>query len=120
MGRHTFTILLYSLITITIVTIPFTSFTQIANFVSLNPVLNIPFLLLHSLVSFALPYIFITISLNHMDAGTAVILSSGEPIAALAFGMVFYLEMPTVLMVCGVIITIAALILLSRSSANEV
>ena len=119
MGRHTFTILLYSLITITIVTIPFTSFTQIANFVSLNPALNIPFLLLHSLVSFALPYIFITISLNHMDAGTAVILSSGEPIAALAFGMIVYMEMPTALMVCGVIITIAALILLSRSSANE-
>lgn len=57
MGRHTFTILLYSLITITIVTIPFTSFTQIANFVSLNPVPNVLFLLLHSLVSFALPYI---------------------------------------------------------------
>ena len=53
-----------------------------------------------------------------MDAGTAVILSSGEPIAALAFGMIFYLEMPTILMVCGVFITIIALILLSRSSAN--
>ena len=119
MGRHTFTILLYSLITITIVTIPFTSFTQITNFVSLNPVPNVLFLLLHSLVSFALPYVFITISLNHMDAGTAVILSSGEPIAALAFGMIFYMEMPTVLMVCGVAITIVALILLSRSSANE-
>ena len=113
-------VLIYSLITITIVTIPFTNFTQIANFVNLSPVQNILFLLLHSLVSFALPYVFITISLNHLDAGTAVILSSGEPIAALAFGMIFYLEMPTVLMVCGVAITIVALILLSRSSANEV
>ena len=119
MGRHTFTILLYSLITITIVTIPFTNFSQITNFVSLNPISNIVFLLLHSLVSFALPYIFITISLNHIDAGTAVILCSGEPIAALVFGMIFYLEMPTLLMICGVFITIAALILLSRSSANE-
>ena len=118
MGRHTFTILFYSLITITIVTIPFTNFTQISNFVSLNLVPNVIFLLLHSLISFALPYIFITVSLNHMDAGTAVILSSGEPIAALAFGMIFYLEMPTILMVCGVFITIIALILLSRSSAN--
>ena len=119
MGRHTFTILFYSLITITIVTIPFTNFGQITNFVSLNIVPNTIFLLLHSLISFALPYIFITISLNHIDAGTAVILCSGEPIAALVFGMIFYLEMPTFLMVCGVFITIAALILLSRSSANE-
>lgn len=118
MGRHTFTILLYSLITITIVTIPFTNFTQIANFINLNVTYNILFLLLHSLVSFALPYILITISLNHLDAGTAVILSSGEPIAALLFGMIFYLEMPTFLMVCGVFITIMALIMLSKSSAN--
>ena len=49
MGRHTFTILLYSLITITIVTIPFTNFTQIANFVNLSPVQNILFLLLIAL-----------------------------------------------------------------------
>ncbi len=119
MGRHTFTILLYSLITITIVLIPFTNFTQITNFVYLNTIPNILFLMLHSLVSFALPYICITISLNHLDAGTAVILSSGEPVAALLFGMIFYSEIPTVLMVCGVFITIIALIILSRSSSNE-
>jgi drug/metabolite transporter (DMT)-like permease len=119
MGRHTFTILLYSLITITIVTIPFTNFTQITDFVYLNTIPNIIFLMLHSLVSFALPYMCITISLNHLDAGTAVILSSGEPIAALLFGMIFYSEIPTILMICGVFITIIALIILSRSSSNE-
>ena len=119
MGRHTFTILLYSLITITLVIIPFTNFTQITDFVYLNPIQNIIFLMLHSLVSFALPYICITISLNHLDAGTAVILSSGEPVAALIFGMIVYSEIPTILMVCGVFITIIALIILSRSSANE-
>lgn len=118
MGRHTFTILLYSLITITIVVIPFTNFTQITDFIYLNPLPNIIFLLMHSLVSFALPYICITISLNHLDAGTAVILSSGEPIAALIYGMIFYSEIPTALMVCGVFITIIALIILSRSSAK--
>ncbi|AMK15637.1 DMT family transporter [Methanobrevibacter olleyae] len=118
-GKHTFTILFYSLIIITIVTIPFTNFTQINNFISLNTIPNILYLLLHSLISFALPYILITISLNHLDAGTAVILSSGEPIAALVFGTIFYLEIPTLLMTCGVIITIAALIILSRSSSNK-
>ncbi len=119
MGRHTFTILFYSLITITLVIIPFTNFTQITDFVYLNTIPNIIFLMLHSLVSFALPYICITISLNHLDAGTAVILSSGEPVAALLFGVIFYSEIPTALMVCGVFITIIALIILSRSSSNE-
>ena len=119
MGRHTFTILFYSLITITLVIIPFTNFTQITDFVYLNTIPNIIFLMLHSLVSFALPYICITISLNHLDAGTAVILSSGEPIAALLFGMIFYSEIPTALMVCGVFITIIALVILSRSSSKK-
>jgi drug/metabolite transporter (DMT)-like permease len=54
-----------------------------------------------------------------LDAGTAVILSSGEPVAALLFGMIFYSEIPTVLMVCGVFITIIALIILSRSSSKK-
>ena len=119
MGKHTFTILFYSLIIITLVSLPFTNFTQISNFVSQDILKNTIFLLLHSLVSFALPYIFITISLNHLDAGTTVILSSDEPIAALIFGMIFYLEMPTPLMVCGVFITIIALIMLSRSSEEK-
>ena len=119
MGIHTFTILLYSLITITIVLIPFTNFTQITNFVYLNTIPNILFLMLYSLFSFALPYICIIISLNHLDAGTAVILSSGEPIAALIFGIIIYSEIPTALMVCGVFITIIALIILSRSSSKK-
>ncbi|ADC47447.1 hypothetical protein mru_1597 [Methanobrevibacter ruminantium M1] len=113
-GKHTFTILFYSLIIITIVTIPFTNFGQIESFVLANPANNIIFLLLHSLISFALPYILITISLNHLDAGTVVILSSGEPVAALVFGAIVYNEIPSPLMFCGIIITIIALISLSR------
>lgn len=118
-GTHTFTILLYSLIIITIVSIPFTQFGQISNFVLLNPLQNIGFLLLHSLISFALPYIFITISLNHLDAGTVVILSSGEPVAALVFGAIVYTEIPSLLMLCGLFITIIALLNLSKKSAHK-
>ena len=117
-GNHTFTIFFYSLVIITIVTIPFTDFNQIANFLSLDIFHNTLFLLIHSLVSFALPYVLITISLNHMDAGTTIILSSVEPIAALIFGMIFYSEIPTGLMIIGVIITVIALIILTRSSAK--
>ena len=118
-GNHTFTLFFYSLIIITIVTIPFTDFNQIANFLSLDILHNTLILLIHSLVSFTLPYVLITISLNHMDAGTAITLSSVEPIAALVFGMIFYSEIPTGLMIIGVIITVIALIILSRSSANK-
>ena len=118
-GKHTFTILFYSLIIITIVTIPFTNFGQISSFVIASPLQNSIFLLLHSLISFALPYILITISLNHLEAGTVVILSSGEPVAALIFGAIIYNEVPSLLMLCGLFITIIALLNLSTKSAQE-
>ena len=51
-----------------------------------------------------------------MEAGTASILASGtEPVAAVFFGMLFYMEVPTVLMMIGLIITIVALAFLCKS-----
>ena len=115
-GNHTFTILLYSIIFISIVLIPFTDFGQINNFISINPILAIIFLIMHSTISFALPYIFSTISLNYIDSGVSSILLSGaEPFAALLFGFIFYAEIPTLLMFCGFILTIIAMMMLSRS-----
>lgn len=117
-GKHTYTILFYSIIFISIALIPFTSFGQISNFVSVNPLLVIIFLILHSTFSFALPYIFSTLSLNHMDSGVSSILLSGaEPFAALFFGFIFYSEIPTLLMFLGFILTIAAMMMLSRSES---
>lgn len=56
-GNHTYTILFYSIIFISIALIPFTNFSQITNFISINPTLVVLFLILHSTFSFALPYI---------------------------------------------------------------
>lgn len=115
-GKHTYTILIYSIIFISIALIPFTAFGQINDFVSVNPVLVIIFLILHSTFSFALPYIFSTLSLNYMDSGVSSILLSGaEPFAALLFGFIFYAEIPTLMMFLGFILTIAAMTMLSRN-----
>lgn len=115
-GKHTYTILLYSLIMITIILIPFTDFSQITAFVNVNTVSNTIFLILHSTFSFALPYIFLTLALNHIESGTASIFTSGsEPLAALIFGMIFYTEIPTPLMFLGMMITIFALVILTNN-----
>ena len=114
-GNHTFTILFYSIIFISIALIPFTDFGEISSFVSIDPVLTIIFLILHSTFSFALPYIFSTISLNYMDSGTSsIFLSGAEPFAALIFGFLIYSEIPTPLMFCGFILTIIAMMMLSK------
>lgn len=114
-GKHTFTILFYSIIFISIALIPFTDFGEISGFVSINPAMTIIFLILHSTFSFALPYIFSTISLNYMDSGTSsIFLSGAEPFAALIFGFLIYSEIPTPLMFCGFILTIIAMMMLSK------
>lgn len=118
-GNHTFTILFYSIIFITIALIPFSDFGQISNFVSINPAFTIMFLILHSTFSFALPYIFSTLSLKYIDSGTSSILLSGaEPFAALIFGCLIYAEIPTPLMFCGFILTIIAMMMLSRNDTK--
>lgn len=114
-GNHTFTILIYSIIFISIALIPFTNFNQISNFISVNPVLVILFLIIHSTVSFALPYILSTLSLHYMDSGvSSILLSGGEPSAALIFGFLFYSEIPSLIMFCGFLLTIIAMMMLSR------
>ena len=119
-GKHTFTILIYSIVFISIGLIPFTNFGQITHFISLNPVLVIVFLIMHSTLSFSLPYIFSTLSLNYIDSGISSIMLSGtEPFAALIFGLIFYSEVPTFMMSCGFILTIIAMMVLSKTENVE-
>ncbi|WP_298523806.1 DMT family transporter [uncultured Methanobrevibacter sp.] len=114
-GNHTYTILFYSIMFISTALIPFTDFGQISTFISIDPTLTILFLVLHSTFSFALPYIFSTLSLKHIDSGVSSILLSGaEPFAALIFGLLLYSEVPSMIMFCGFIITIIAMMMLSR------
>lgn len=113
-GNHTYTILFYSVIFISIALIPFTNFSQINNFISISPTLTVLFLIVHSTFSFALPYILSTLSLKYLDSGVSSIFMSGaEPFAALIFGFLIYSETPTLLMFCGFILTIIAMTLLS-------
>jgi drug/metabolite transporter (DMT)-like permease len=114
-GTHTFTILFYTLIIISICLIPFTNFNEIASFVSIAPTFSIIFLIVHSTFSFALPYILSTISLNYIDSGVSSILLSGaEPVAALILGFSIYSEVPTILMLVGFILTTVSMMMLSR------
>ena len=111
----TYTIIFYSVILITIVMIPFADLKVITDFAMDDPAKNIFFLFFHSTCATVLPYVFLTLGVKHMEAGTASILASGtEPVAAVLFGLLFYMEIPTILMIIGLIITIAALAILCK------
>ena len=109
-GFHIYTVLIYSITIISIILIPFTDFSQINVYVNSNIAFNVLFLILHSTISFALPYVLLTISLRHVEVGiTSIFISSSEPLAALLFGITFFGEIPTVLMIFGIVLTILAI-----------
>ena len=117
-GTHTYTILIYSIVFLSVALIPFTDFSQITGFVSINPTLTVAFLIIHSTFSFALPYVFSTVSLKYIDSGVSSILLSGaEPVAAFAFGFFLYSEIPTAIMFIGFILSIIAMTTLSMTKS---
>lgn len=112
-GYHTYTVIFYSVLLITIVLAPVAKQQTIGAFVVEAPVSNIVFLIMHSLCASVVPYVCITMALLYMEAGKVSILASGgEPVAAVVMGILFYTEIPTILMIVGIVVTIAALAVL--------
>lgn len=106
-----YTILFYSLFLSLLAVLPFTDWTLIADYAEQNPTRHIFFLVLHALCTSILPYLFYTLSFSIANTTTvATVVSGGEPIAALCFGLIFFSEMPTLITLSGVFITIIALV----------
>ncbi|NLO97957.1 MAG: EamA family transporter [Peptococcaceae bacterium] len=109
-----FTTIFYSVLFMGIVLIPFTDWHTVAYFAAAEPSKNVAFMILHSLCSSVLPYVVYTFSLNFVDAGsTSIVAAAGEPSAAMLFGIVFFTEIPSILGVIGLVITIIGITLLS-------
>lgn len=112
-GYHAFTTTFYCLFMVMLVVIPLTNWKLVTNVVVANSVKMSVFLVIHSLCTSVLPYVLYTFSIRYIDAGMASILASGEPVAAMIFGVIFFSEIPTVLSVVGIVLVIVALALLS-------
>lgn len=107
------TMTFYSLLVLLIVTAPISDWGIFADFMKAAPVKHTIFMFLQSVVTSVFPYILYTFALKYLEAGMVSILSAGaEPSAATVFGMLFFAEIPTVLSVIGLIVTIVALTLL--------
>ena len=112
-GYHSFTVTIYSLMAGGLALLPFTDWLKVWEIIQIDPAPMSGFLLLHSLLTSVLPYICFTVALNYVEAGKVAILASGEPIAAMLFGIFFYQEIPTVLSLIGLFTVLFALGLLT-------
>ena len=117
---NVFTITFYSMLVMAIVLLPLTDWDITATYVAAAPVKNTLFMIAHALCCIILPYVLFTWSLNYVDAGKAAILAAGgEPSAAMLFGIIFFNEIPSILGIIGLIITIIAISILCKPEPNK-
>ena len=117
---NVFTITFYSMLVMAIVLLPLTDWDITATYVAAAPVKNTLFMVAHALCCIILPYVLFTWSLNYVDAGKAAILAAGgEPSAAMLFGVIFFNEIPSILGIIGLIITIIAISILCKPEPTK-
>ena len=112
-GYHAFTMTFYCMALIAVALLPVTDWSCIQKITVDGGIKTVTFMLIHSLFASVFPYVFYTLSLNYIEAGKVSILAAGEPVAAMIFGFVFFAEKPTVISILGLVLTTAALVLLS-------
>lgn len=114
-GYSTYTTLLYCMLISSVVLIPFADIGQVAEYSSNG--WNLAYLVLQAAVASFLPYIFYTTAMARIEAGTASILAAcGEPMAAAMFGLLFFTEIPTPLMLVGMALAIGSMALMCMPS----
>lgn len=119
-GYGVFTIIFYSVFLVAVVLIPFVDWEITGQYIGEKTAGHLVFLAGYALCTSILPYIIFTFALKHAEAGKVSILASGgEPVAAAIMGMLVFAEIPTLLAVAGLIITIAALAILCYAEENE-
>lgn len=112
-GYHALTMTFYSMLILAIVLLPFADWKLVGEYVMVSPANNIIFILMHSLCTAVLPYLLYNLALSNVDASLASILVAGaEPSAAMIFDIIFFAEMPSVVSILGLVVTIVALTIL--------
>ncbi|MDD4236935.1 MAG: EamA family transporter [Desulfotomaculaceae bacterium] len=118
-GYHTLTINTWSFICASLGLALFTNWGQLATLVTAAPLSMGGLLFLHALIGAAAPYILYTVALNYIDTGRAAILSCSEPVSATLLGYLLYHETLSLYALTGMMLVLAALIILSKPEAEE-
>ena len=114
-GSHPLTATLYCFIFSSAIAFFTCSPKEIPDAVSADASVTIPLIIALGICTCVLPYLLYTIALKALPAGTASALSIVEPMAATVFSIVLFEEDIGISSVCGIILILGAVFLLSRS-----
>ena len=114
-GYHSLTLTFYCMLFATLELLFLADFRAIGHYVKAAPLPHFSVLLGQTLLCAIIPYLCIAFAVMKAEAGISSILAAaGEPAAATVFGAVVFHEIPTVLILAGLVLTIAALAILLR------
>lgn len=74
---------------------------------------------LFSVCASVLPYVFYSVGLKGTENSIAAVVASAEPIAATLLGMVIYKEIPSVSAFIGIIVVIAAMLMIAEQKSSD-
>lgn len=115
-GYHALTINLYAFFVTSIILAPFADWGMMVSYVTDSPLRGISVYLAQTFITSLIPNYMYTVGIKHIDSGKASILSCGaEPTSAMILGIIVYSEIPTILGIIGMMITIGALYFLTKS-----
>ncbi|MDD4236934.1 MAG: DMT family transporter [Desulfotomaculaceae bacterium] len=118
-GYHSLTINTWFFIWASLSLVLFTDWGQLATLICAAPLSMGGLLFLHALIGAAAPYILYTVALNYVDTGRASILLCSEPVSATVLGYLLYHETLSFYEATGMVMVLAALIILSKPEAEE-
>lgn len=88
---------------------------EIISLSAVKPGLIVPVIIALGILTGVMPYFLYTLALKELPAGTTSALAIIEPMSATVFGIVLFNERLTVQSLCGIILILGAVFLLSRS-----
>lgn len=91
----------------------FTDFGKIASALSQHGLPLLGFLVLYCIVTTVLPYLLYTAGLSYVENGPASVMATVEPVVATLLGLLVFSEVPTLSGFFGMMLVLAALVLLS-------
>lgn len=83
--------------------------------IAISPAVTLPLVAALGICTCVLPYFFYTMSLKELPVGTASALGIVEPMAATIFSVLLFAEPLSLPSICGIILILGAVFLLSRS-----